>query len=120
MKKERVSYSTILIKFIQPILDGSETEEDYLAKAKAGMIAWNYHLSDQNKLPYDDEMKAILKQMASENREGKELLNKLVLRKEMKFSQYQQFLAKVEIRTKRDGSKTLYVESFPIDKIRKV
>jgi len=38
----------------------------------------------------------------------------------MEFSQYQQFLAKVEIRTKSDGSKTLYVESYPIDKIGKV
>lgn len=118
--KNNLSYSNILIKFIQPILDGSETEEDYLAKAKAGMIAWNYHLSDQNQLPYDDEMKAILKQITSENSEGKEMLNKLVLRKEMEFSQYQQFLAKVEIRTKPDDSKTLYVESYPIDKIGKV
>jgi len=120
MKKNHLSYSNILINFIQPILDGSETEEDYLAKAKLGMIAWNYHLSDQNNLPYDDEMKAILKDMTDQNREGKEMLNKLVLRKEMEFSQYQQFLAKVEIRTKSDGSKTLYVESYPIDKIGKV
>ena len=64
-------------------------------------------------------MKAILKQMTAENSEGKAILNSLVLRKEMAFSQYKQFIAKVEIRRKPDNSTTLYVESFPVDKILK-
>ena len=119
MKKEPTAYSAILIKFIAPLLDGEEDEEDFLAKARMGMIAWNFHLSDQNKLPYDKEMKAILKQMTKENSAGKVMLNKLVLRKEMEFAQYQQFIANVEIRTKPDDSVTLYVESFPIDKIQR-
>lgn len=117
MKKNYVSYSNILIEFIKPLLDGSETAEDYLMKAKVGMVAWNFHVSDQNNLPYDDQMKTILKQMTTENSEGKKILNRLVLRKESEFSQYKQFLVKVELRTKPDNSITLYVESYPVDKI---
>ncbi|MEM6769259.1 MAG: hypothetical protein AAF597_01640 [Bacteroidota bacterium] len=119
MKKGYVAYSAILIKFIQPLLDGKEDEEAYLTKAKMGMIAWNFHVSDQNRLPYDREMKAILKRMTEQNSEGKKILNQLVLRKERYFPNYNQFLAKVEIRTKPDGSTTLYVESYPADKILK-
>jgi len=59
MKRNYVSYSSVLIQFIKPLLDGSETEKDYLMKAKMGMIAWNSHVSDQSKLPYNKEMKAI-------------------------------------------------------------
>ena len=118
MKREYISYSTILIQFIQPILDGNEDIEEYLTKAQMGMIAWNFHVSDQNKLPYDDIAKAILKKMTKENSEGKRILNQLVLRKEMHFSQYNQLLIKVEIRTKADDSTTLYVESCPVDKLK--
>jgi len=117
MKNKYVSYSSVLIKFITPILDGSEDEDDFLAKAKIGMIAWNFHLSDQNKLPYDKEMKAILRKVTKANSKGKKILNRLVLRKEKHFSEYNQFLLNVELRTKPDGSITLYVDSYPVDKI---
>ena len=119
MKRGYVAYSAILIKFIQPLLNGEEDEEEYLTKARMGMIAWNFHISDQNKLPYDAVMKAILKKMTKENSEGKRILNELVLRKEKYFSGYNQLLTKVEIRTKPDDSTTLYVESYPVDKILK-
>jgi len=119
MKKGYVAYSAILIKFIAPLLNGNEDEEEYLAKARMGMIAWNFHVSDQNRLPYDDLMKAILRRMTKENSEGKRILNKLVRRKQSYFSEYNQLLIKVEIRTKPDDSTTLYVESYPADKILK-
>lgn len=119
MKRGYVAYSAILIKFIQPLLKGDEDEEEYLTKARMGMIAWNFHVSDQNKLPYDKVMKTILKRMTKENSEGKRILNQLVLRKERHFSGYNQLLIKVEIRTKPDDSATLYVESYPVDKILK-
>ena len=117
MKNKPVAYSRVLIEFIEPLLDGTEDEDEYLAKARIGMIAWNYHVSDQNKLPYDDTMKAILQQMTEENEDGKEILNALVLRKKLHFSNYNQFLFKVETRTKPNGDTVLYVESGPVDKI---
>jgi hypothetical protein len=119
MKRGYVAYSAILMKFIQPILNGEEDEEEYLTKARMGMIAWNFHVSDQNKLPYDDIVKAILNKMTKENSEGKRILNQLVLRKEMYFSGYNQLLIRVEIRRKPDDSTTLFVESYPADKILK-
>ncbi len=117
MEKGYISYSAVLIKFIQPLLDGTETEDEYLLKAKMGMIAWNYHVSDQNELPYDNEMKAILRMMTQQNSEGKKILNDLVLRKEFYFSDYNQFLLEVEIRRKPDNSTTLFVQSCPVDKM---
>ncbi|MEZ5045288.1 MAG: hypothetical protein R2828_35665 [Saprospiraceae bacterium] len=117
MKDKFISYSNLLIKFIEPLLDGSEDEDGFLTKARMGMIAWNYHVSDQNKLPYDDTMKAILRQMTKESKEGRKLLNSLTLRKQLHFSNYNQFLVKVEIRTKPNGDTVLYVESYPADKI---
>lgn len=71
------------------------------------MVAWNFHVSDQNRLPYNNVMKAILSRMTKKNSEGKRILNELVLRKESYFSEHKQLLTKVEIRTKSDNSTTL-------------
>lgn len=117
MKNNYISYSEMLIKFIEPLLDGYEDEDEFLEKAKMGMIAWNFHVSGQNKLPYDDSIKAILREVTKENSEARDILNNLVLRKEQLFSEYNQFLIRVEIRTKPDNSTTLFVESCPVEKI---
>lgn len=122
MKNEnnpQISYSGILIKFIEPILTGTEDEDEYLLKAKAGQMAWNYCISDDNKLPLNSVMKAIMKNLTTHSAEAKETLNMLVLRKTMLFPNHQQFIFNVEIKTKPDGSKTLLVESTPADNIRK-
>lgn len=115
----QVSYSRILIKFIEPILTGTEDEEEYLLKAKAGQMAWNYCVSGDNKLPLDSVMKAIMKNVTSRYAEAKETLNMLVLRKAMLYPNDQQFIFNVEIKTKPDGSRTLVVESTPASNIRK-
>lgn len=120
MKEEQISYSSLLISFIEPLIDGTEYIDDYLLKARVGMVAWNYHVSDQNKLPYDKEAKAILKMMTAINSEGKKILNELVLRKEKYFSQYNQLIVKVETRVKADNTTTLYVESYPADKLSRL
>lgn len=111
--KGYVSYSTILIEFIDPLLSGEEDEDEFLMKAKAGMIAWNFCVADMENLEIDASMKAILKAVTKENSEAKETLNALVLRKQTLFSQYDQFIFKTEIRRKPDGSASLYVESAP-------
>ena len=43
MNHKYISYSNLLLKFIDPLIDGSEDEEEVLQKAKMGMIAWNFH-----------------------------------------------------------------------------
>ncbi|MEM9259990.1 MAG: hypothetical protein AAGA62_10110 [Bacteroidota bacterium] len=117
--KNRISYSDVLIEYITPLLDGTEYLEDLEAKVKFGMVAWNYHVSDQNDLPLDAEMKAILKMMTMTHQEGRKKLNEMVLRKEQHFSQYNQYIATAEVRQKPDGSVTVYVESAPADKVKK-
>jgi len=115
----QVSYSGILIKFIEPILTGTEDEDEFLLKAKAGQMAWNYCVSGDNKLPLDSVMKAIMKNLTTHSAEAKETLNMLVLRKTMLYPNHHQYIFNVEIKTKPDGSKTLFVESTPADNIRK-
>lgn len=119
MKNEPISYSNLLIKFIEPLINGLEDEEAFLTKAKIGMIAWNFHVSDSNELPYDKETKEILLKITKNDKEAKDILNSLVMRKQTRFSKYNQFIFRVKIRTKNDGTKTLYVESAPADKIVK-
>lgn len=119
MKKPAISYSNLLIQFIDPLLDGSEDEAAFLRKAKVGMIAWNFHVSDSHQLPYDKETKEILASATAENKEVKDILNYLLMRKQSDYYQYPQLIFKVEMRTKPNGMKTLYVESAPADKIAK-
>lgn len=114
------SYSGILIEFIEPMLQGNESEEALLEKAKIGIMAWNFCISNANKLPLNAEMKEIMHQITTNSSEARETLNKLTLRKEMLFPQFNQFIFHVEIKTKPDGSKTLYVESAPANKIGKI
>lgn len=115
----QISYSGILIKFIEPILTGAEDEHEYLLKAFAGQMAWNYCVSDENKLPLDSVQKEMMKYLTTQSAEAKQILNMLVLRKAMLYPNHQQFIFNVEIKTKPDGSKTLFVESTPADNIRK-
>lgn len=101
MKNHPISYSRVLIEFIEPLLDVTEDEDEFLTNARMGMIAWNYHVSDQNKLPYDDIMKVILCQMTEENEEGKEILSALVLRKQLHFSKGKDILPCLRTQTSK-------------------
>lgn len=114
-----ISYSGLLIKFIEPLVNGDENVEEYLMKAKLGQVAWNHCVADENMLPLDSEMKSALKKLLSIYPEMKETLDMLVIRKALLFSEHQQFIFKVENRHKPDGTVNLYVESAPADKIRK-
>ncbi len=114
-----ISYSGLLIKFIEPLLNGDESDEEFLAKAKIGQIAWNHSVSDENNLSLNSEMENALKKFISMYPDLKETLNMLVLRKAMEFQEHQQFIFKVENSNKPDGTVNLYVESAPANKIRK-
>jgi hypothetical protein len=93
---EFISYSSLLIKFIEPLLNGDESDEEFLAKAKIGQIAWNHSVSDENDLPLDSEMKAALKKFITMYPDLKKTMNMLVIRKAMEFGEYKQFIFKVE------------------------
>lgn len=114
-----ISYSALLVEFIDPLLDGKENDEEFLMKAKAGQIAWNYAISDKHRLPFDIEMKNRLKKLVSIYPEMKETFDMLVIRKGAKFAEFNQYIFTVETRDKIDGSVNLYVESAPADKIKK-
>jgi len=45
IKRGYVAYSAILIKFIAPLLNGQEEEQEYLSKACMGMITPTYQKS---------------------------------------------------------------------------
>jgi hypothetical protein len=119
MEKHTISYSSLLIDFIAPLITGQEDEHEFLEKVKLGQIAWNFSVSDNNHLPYDDIHKTILLSLTERNSNLKDILNKLVARKELKYSQHNQFIFKVELRRKKTGEKTLYVESAPAKWIKK-
>lgn len=116
---EFISYSGLLIKFIEPLLNGDESDEEFLAKAKIGQIAWNHSVSDENNLLLDSEMKAALKTLISLYPDLKETMNMLVIRKAIEFGKYKQFIFKVENRHKSNGTVNMYVESAPADKMIK-
>ena len=118
MEKEFISYSNLLIDFIDPLLTGQEDEVDFLNKAKLGQVAWNFSVSDTNNLPLDDIHKIILLDMTKKDSKLKEVLNMLVQRKALKYSRYNQFIFRLEIRENRHGQKTLYAESAPADKLK--
>ena len=112
------SYSALLLKFIEPLMNGEEDEAEFLLKAKVGMIAWNYCISDEKQLPLDGGMKLILKKITAIYPDAKEKLNMLAIRKSMLFAEHNQIIVNVEVKTKPDGCKTLFVESAPADKIK--
>lgn len=119
-KKRRVSYSSLLIEFIGPMLTGQETDEEFLTKAIVGQIAWNFAVSDKAELAMDQYMKEVLRSATEEFEDAQESLNALVLRKEVVFEEYDQLILKVEQRHKPDGSTTLYVESAPASILKKL
>lgn len=118
--KNHISYSQLLIDFIDPILDGQEDEITFLEKAKAGQIAWNFCVSDKLGVKGDQYMKAVLKNITAQHPEAKEILDPLVIRKQTLFEQYDQYILLVESREKPNGETTLYVESAPAKYLKKM
>lgn len=114
------SYSRILIDFIKPLLNGRESEADFLLKAQAGMMAWNHVVSDEHKLPLEAELDQVYQLITRDHPEAVARLNMLVIRKLMYFNKYQQFILKVESRKRSEGTRTLYVESIEAEKFRKL
>jgi hypothetical protein len=108
-----IKYSEVLSEFIDPILTDKETEETFLAKAKAGMTIWNYCVSKENNLAGTQEMEKLLEESYNGFAGIKQFAAKLVERKQKHFTSYDQFIFKVAINKRPDGSKTLYVESVP-------
>jgi hypothetical protein len=45
-----VSFSPVLIEFIDPLSDGKEDKYEFLSKAKVGAIAWNVCVARDNTL----------------------------------------------------------------------
>lgn len=120
MKEETISYSKLLIDFIDPLITGQEDEQQFLDKLKLGKLAWNYSVSDLNDLPLDNIHKDIFLKLTQSNSALKEILNKLVLRKSMKYSQHNQFIFEVGIRKNKFGQKVFFAESIPTNKIDKI
>jgi hypothetical protein len=112
-------YSEVLSEFIEPMLGEEETEETFLQKARAGMIIWNYCVSKENNLKGTEEMSEILLQSLAEYPQMKPLLEKFVKRKQIYFAGLSHFIFEVRVNTKPDGTKTLYVETAPADKLDK-
>ena len=56
----RISYSDILIQFIEPLTKGVEDEEHYLALAKLGQMSWNFELSREQSVPYHKYMRNVI------------------------------------------------------------
>ncbi len=117
MSEPPVSYSDILIDFIQPLLDGQETESSFLEKAKMGMVAWNFQVAEAHNIPFSREFKEIYDFISKTYPEGKAILSSLIKRKSTLYGEYHQFILKVESRKKPAGNTNLYVESVPIDKL---
>jgi len=116
---ENQIYSELLIRFIEPLLEREESEASFLEKAKAGMIAWNYCVSEENNLKGNAEMSSILKGIYETYPDAKKTLDMLIERKQMYFPMYSNFIFDVRINIKPEGTKTLYVESAPADKLPK-
>jgi hypothetical protein len=118
--ENKISYSKLLIDFIDPLLTGQEDETELLSKLTLGQIAWNFSVSDLNDLPLDNRHKESFIKITQYDSKLKEILNQLVLRRAAKYSQHNQFIFKVEIREKKFGEKVVYVEAMPGDKIGKI
>lgn len=114
------SYSSILIDFIKPLLNGRESEADFLQKAQAGMMAWNHVVSDENNLHLEEELMEMYRQLTTASPKAKDQVNSLVLRKLQYFGKHQQLIIRVESRIKQQGNRTLYVESIEADAFRQL
>lgn len=112
----KISYSNLLIRFIEPLLNGQEIEEEFLMKAKLGQIIWNYSILEDDKSLPDNGVRDAYKKSVSENAEMKEVCDLLVVRKIEQFQEYNNFIFNVECRHNPDGSTNLHVESAPLKK----
>jgi hypothetical protein len=118
-KKNQVSVSGLLTKYIEPLLTGKEDTDEYLKKAQIGQMAWNYCVSIDNDLKCSSEMNAIITATIAGNAGAMETLDKLYLRKRMLFMEHQLFILNVETRKKPFGRSSLFVESTHASNIGK-
>jgi hypothetical protein len=61
----RISYSDLLVKFIEPLSLGVEDEAHYLALARLGQLSWNFELSKQHSFPSHEYMQRTITEIFS-------------------------------------------------------
>lgn len=122
MKKPAVNlkYSKLLIEFIDPIITGDEDEEEFMVKARLGQIAWNLIVTKENKLAPYKELQFIILETSVKVPNYNAIIELLKRRKEEHFGEHQQFILKTEVRSKPDGSGSLYVETTFAHKMKKL
>ncbi|MEO6132644.1 MAG: hypothetical protein ABIQ02_12410 [Saprospiraceae bacterium] len=112
---KRISYSELLTEFIDPLLDGKETESTYLDKAVIGMVAWNYHVAKSADSPFLKHVEEVYLDFRKKKINGSAIMDKLLKRKETMFRQYAQFFVRVDTRPGKDRTPVLHVEYLPIE-----
>jgi HSP90 family molecular chaperone len=108
---QKISYSSIIQDFIEPLLPPEDTDEQFLMRMKIAEIIWNYCIAIEFKLPQYEKVVKEMNALNNQIPEMKPLVHLLTERKKNEFYKYKNFITKLEVRTKADGLKTVYVES---------
>lgn len=107
---EKAVYSSILQDFARPLLSSEDTDEEFMKKMKIIEIIWNYSIAKKFRLSFFKELDELINQEKRRDIQMKVVLNMFMKVKEIEYGQYNNYITKMELRKKSDGSKTLYVE----------
>lgn len=108
-----IAYSALLQEFVEPLLAGDETEEQFLQYCKFGMTVWNYHVCLKYRLKMLPLIEHAIKEGGDGNPDHRLMVDWMMQYKDAKFQQYDNIILSVTKSIKPDGSRTLQVESAP-------
>lgn len=109
---EKVMYSNILQEFAKPLLYADDTNDVFITKMKVAELIWNYCIAKEFGMPVFDILHQAITKQNENNPEMKQVFNLFVKMKKEDFYQYKNFIVTVELRIKKEGDKTVYVESI--------
>ncbi len=108
---EKPLYSNILQDYARPLLSSKDTDEEFMRKMKVIEIIWNYSIAKKFRLSVFKELDKIISVQHKQQVEMKAVFDMFLELKQFEYSQYNNYILKIELRKKSDGTKTLYVES---------
>ena len=108
---QKALYSNILQDFAHPLLSSRDTDDEFMRKMKVIEMIWNYSIAKKFRLSVFKELDKIITEQNRKHIERKAVFEMFLELKKSEYGQYNNYIIKMELREKSDGTKTLYVES---------
>jgi hypothetical protein len=114
---ETVKYSSLLQDFVAPICTDDETEESFYQKCQIGMQVWNLAIANKYDLAQRQTIQNAIDAANARQPDMRFIVSLLLEHKQAYFSEHNELIVDLKVKTLLDGGKSLVAYTVPIEAI---